>query len=229
VPLLVPSSVRLFHAERPELPRECVSGITSSWRVVRSVGLLVAGVSAGMRFVAGSLRKGGGKAGWLAAGRCWHGFIPSSGTTPQAAPTRPPRATGGRPARSVEPYGILGTAGDNDTFRSGVRRKWRRADRVPRQPRARLPLAPPPAAAATSAGYDVSKSVTVGRRRECSGNRRRRCRLTRERCSALPSAARQYRSTCGAKGAELSWTASDRLRPNALQDLAVVALIRRVW
>ena len=109
-----------MHLDQPDLPREVRERDYFFVASFAAWGLLVAGGIGGlMRFVADSLRKGDGSAGWLAASPLLAlGLIPLVGNhaTASRAHETAARDFAVDLLESVEPYGILITAGDNDTF-----------------------------------------------------------------------------------------------------------------
>jgi hypothetical protein len=109
-----------MHLDQPDLPREVRERDYFFVASFAAWGLLVAGGIGGlMRFVADSMRKGDGKAGWIAASPVLLlGFIPLFGNlaTASRAHETAARDFAVDLLESVEPYGILITAGDNDTF-----------------------------------------------------------------------------------------------------------------
>jgi hypothetical protein len=109
-----------MHPEQPDLAREVRERDYFFVASFAAWGLLVAGGIGGlMRFIADSMRKGDGKAGWVAASPVLLlGFIPLFGNhaTASRAHETAARDFAVDLLESVEPYGILITAGDNDTF-----------------------------------------------------------------------------------------------------------------
>ena len=109
-----------MHPDQPELPREVRERDYFFVASFAAWGLLVAGGIGGlMRFIADSMKKGDGKAGWIAASPVLLlGLIPLFGNhaTASRAHETAARDFAVDLLESVEPYGILITAGDNDTF-----------------------------------------------------------------------------------------------------------------
>jgi hypothetical protein len=109
-----------MHPEQSDLAREVRERDYFFVASFAAWGLLVAGGIGGlMRFVADAMRKGDGKAGWVAASPVLLlGLIPLIGNhaTASRANETAARDFAVDLLESVEPYGILITAGDNDTF-----------------------------------------------------------------------------------------------------------------
>lgn len=109
-----------MHPEQPDLPREVRERDYFFVASFAAWGLLVAGGIGGlMRFVADSMRKKDGTASWVAATPVLAlGLIPLIGNhaTASRANETAARDFAVDLLESVEPYGILITAGDNDTF-----------------------------------------------------------------------------------------------------------------
>jgi hypothetical protein len=109
-----------MHLDQPDLPREVRERDYFFVASFAAWGLLVAGGIGGlMRFVADSLRKGDGSAGWLAASPLLAlGLIPLVGNhaTASRAHETAARDFAVDLLRVRGAYGILITAGDNDTF-----------------------------------------------------------------------------------------------------------------
>ncbi len=109
-----------MHPEQPDLAREVRERDYFFVASFAAWGLLVAGGLGGlMRFIADAMRKGDGKARWAAASPVLLlGLVPLFGNhaTASRAHETAARDFAVDLLQSVEPYGILITAGDNDTF-----------------------------------------------------------------------------------------------------------------
>jgi hypothetical protein len=109
-----------MHQEQPDLPREVRERDYFFVASFAAWGLLVAGGIGGlMRYVADVVRRPDGKAGWLQASPVLLlGLVPLIGNhaTASRANETAARDFAVDLLESVEPYGILITAGDNDTF-----------------------------------------------------------------------------------------------------------------
>ena len=63
--------------------------------------------------------------GWIYSSPVLLALVPLPATEPARASHHTTRDVAADLLTSVEPYGVPVTVGDNDTFRSGTRRKWK--------------------------------------------------------------------------------------------------------